>query len=78
MNLAEGCWKVLCGQTTGEIGYYRITTVGARLQAEYLHVGGYRPPMSGTLDINVNDQWTVPVERITEKEYFLARLKARL
>lgn len=71
MRIAEGYWKTYGPYSAA---FYHVTKHRDGLMLDY-HSFTSVGAVSGTFITGRNDQWTVPVKSMTEKEYFLAVLK---
>jgi hypothetical protein len=57
--------------------FYRIIEDEGRLKLDYITFNRVGGSTAGVFYLKDTDHWTVPVEEVTEKEYFVARLRGR-
>lgn len=70
--MVEGYWRI---SEPTVVTLYHITKVSDRLRMDYHCFLKGGDASHGTFDPIKGDEWSVPVESITEKEYFLAVLR---
>ena len=75
MRMKPGYWKT--ADLRSMVAFYHITEVSDGLRLDYYQFTKTDSKF-GSFITSRNDSWTVPVESITEKEYFLAVLRGKV